>query len=49
MTNLKTETVSRHAIWGMFFRFVVAAPIPLLVTVFLRVVNAASSRSMLSL
>ena len=42
MTNLKTETVSRRAIWGMFFRFVVAAPIPLLVTVFLRVVNAAS-------
>ena len=42
MTNLKTETVSRRAIWGMFFRFVVAAPIPILVTISLRVVNAAS-------
>ena len=42
MRNLKTDTVSRRAIWGMFFRFVVAAPIPLLVTVSLRVVNAAS-------
>ena len=41
MKSLNTETVSRRAIWGIFFRFVVAAPLPLLVTVFLRVVNAS--------
>ena len=41
MINLNTETVSRRAVWGMVLRFAVAAPLPLLVTIFLRVVNAS--------
>ena len=41
MKSSDTNTVSRRAIWGMFFRFALAAPLPLLVTVCLRVVNAS--------
>ena len=40
MITLNTGTVSRHTIWGMVFRFAVVAPLPLLVPIFLRLVNA---------
>lgn len=41
MISLETQAVSRRAIFGMVFRFAVVAPLPLFVTVFLRLVNAA--------
>lgn len=40
--NLNTDTVSLFAILRMIFRFVVAAPLPLFVTVCLRLVNSSS-------
>ena len=41
MINLETQAVSRRAILGMVLRFAVVAPLPLFITVFLRLVNAA--------